>query len=653
MNRFLRFFSWKHARTLLVVLTLSGIAAETAFVFTSPSISLLSPRRGGEWIRPNDPVILDNHRNPDTAAIFRKQFLVESPGHDQDVAITAFKRLTFLSLDGQPMKFSAPPSWKQQIRIRIPGHMLTPGSHELRLGVVNRMAPPLIHVTSTLRGLGAANGWEKSTLDGNEWRPVLRADEQRTPTFRESFPTSAAGLRSIVPVIVPLFLGILLLTAFRPGFCRRIAAPESVRLLLLVSLLALGVNNMLKLGTGIMNFGFDAREHLDYVFYLLEKHSLPLATEGWQMFQPPLYYTLSAALLLLLNPIVPAHHSHFILGIIPLACLLLLVEISYRTVRELFPESRVQQSCGLFVAGLLPMNIYMCHFVGNEPLNAVFSALVLLMAVKYLKTGKEVQTRDIVLWGAMSGLALLSKVTLLILIPVMCAFILLVPRHDPSALRGRIRTLAIYLFSTALVAGWFFLRNWIRLGKPFYGGWDPSRKIVWWQEPGYRVMGDYISFGESLRQPVYAVFNSFGDALYATFWGDGYNVCEHLVTLPDHPHWNYGLLAAGIALSLIPALSMAAGTVLAFWRSGKPGYQVFTFLLAALGIYFAALIHLFSSLPIFSTVKASYTMGLTPCYAVMVALGSGLLAGKKYAWPLYISLLVTWGIITYAGFFII
>ena len=43
--------------------------------------------------------------------------------------------------------------------------------------------------------------------------------------------------------------------------------------------------------------GFDSQAHLDYIEYVQERHALPLPTEGFEMFQPPFYYVLSAVAL--------------------------------------------------------------------------------------------------------------------------------------------------------------------------------------------------------------------------------------------------------------------------------------------------------------------------------------------------------------------
>ena len=53
--------------------------------------------------------------------------------------------------------------------------------------------------------------------------------------------------------------------------------------------------------------GFDAPAHGDYIRYIMERHSLPLADEGAVMYNPPLYYAICAGLLQALS--LPARES--------------------------------------------------------------------------------------------------------------------------------------------------------------------------------------------------------------------------------------------------------------------------------------------------------------------------------------------------------
>jgi hypothetical protein len=68
-------------------------------------------------------------------------------------------------------------------------------------------------------------------------------------------------------------------------------SPSAVRWLLLGFWAALGINNIMKID---LNLGYDSKDHYEYIFYVSKTWSIPLATQGWQMFQSPLYYAISA-----------------------------------------------------------------------------------------------------------------------------------------------------------------------------------------------------------------------------------------------------------------------------------------------------------------------------------------------------------------------
>lgn len=646
MCKLFTIFQWKNLRTFFIVLIIIGAMIDSAYFLKNPEIPLLPPSQGGPWIRVNRPMSLIPYRDPSATGYFRKQFSVPDHYRDITLAVTAFRKVS-VSIDGTPLQLSTPSSWKEPIRFIIPSQILAPGRHELTLEVTNRMAPPLFQLSSDLPGLESVEGWESSPF-GNEWRPALTADDRSGVEIRSMFPTVPDGVRNSLPFLIPILVGTFILAATKPRFAVRITSPGAVRLLLLALWLILGVNNMFKLPN---NMGFDVQHHLEYISYLLDFHRLPLASEGSQMFQPPLYYLLSAFLYGVLQSFLPPLLAVSLLRIVPLVCALLMVEICYRLLRELFPERNDLQSIGLFIGGLLPMNLYMCQFVGNEPLTAMMTSLLLLLTIKVYRRTTPVRMKDALILGVVGGLAILAKVTPFLLVFDMCVVIVFVPKKEQETISRRIKTVALFLLTTGIVAGWFFIRNWIEFGKPFIGGWDPSRNIVWWQDPGYRLTSDFYSFGEALRQPVYAAFNGFSDAIYSTFWSDGY--LSGKAIFMAKPAWNYFHLAASVAFSVVPATLMVIGLAITLWRSNQREWWPFTFLAISIGTYVAALLNLYAALPIVSTGKASYTMGLTPGYAAMAAVGASVLIQKKGIHPVFISLLVTWGVMTYSGFFVI
>lgn len=632
--------------TLIIVLVLAALGVEILSFLYSPSFPVLPPRTGGIWLRPNMPVNLQIYKNRNSRATFRKRLSVSGPPRALSLSLTAYRDVT-LSLDGAEIPLQSPASWKQAVAVTIPARLLPAGSHELRLVVANRMAHPVVHINSDTAEMVAADGWE-SSLDGNGWLPARLCDDAWDVTIRKDFPTVYEGVWHSLPLLLPLFVIVFTLSCRAAELFRRVVQPARVRYLLLLLWIILGCNNMFKVS---LNLGFDPGEHFDYVFHLLDYHRLPLATDGWQMFQPPVFYVVTALLYKLLMAVVSEDATFHLTRIVQLFSGMLLVEITFRTLRRLFSDNPQAQSCGLVIGALLPMNLYMCQYVGNEPLTAAFTALALYLAVKIFTRSDSVPLKDAALLGIVTGIAILTKVTPVLLVPVISVFLVIFAGARKESNGAWWRIPAVFLAATALVSGWYFARNWILLGKPFVAGWDANRNFVWWQDPSYRIFKNFYAFGESLSQPVYACFNGFADAVYATFWHDGY-ISAQIMT-GTSPPWNYNLLAAALLLSLVPSAAMIMGGVSMLRNSGNKKALPLTFFLAAILVYFSALLYLYASLPIFSTAKASYTMGLTPCYAALAACGASYILRFNHLKNIFVALLITWAVLTYCGFFVI
>lgn len=634
-------------RTVLIISLVSiGLVLEIAYILFSPAFPVLPFRVGGIWIRPNVPVNLQTYGDKFTQASFRKRIEIAGSPTDISLSITAFRDVAVF-LDGHEIPIGTSATWKKPIAVAIPTQLLNAGSHELRLEVSNRMAHPAVHIKSDFEGLANLSGWE-SSIDGSTWIQALPCDGKWDVPVRGEFPTTWEGIRKTLPILLPLSM-LSLMVSIRPGgLLRKIVQPPNLRYLLLFLWIVLCCNNMFKIP---ITAGFDATFHYDYVVYLLKNHRLPLATDGIQMFQPPVFYLLSSAVYKVLEHLLTEDTIFHLLRIIQTLSGLALIEITFRTLRMLFPDNKGAQSCGLVIGSLLPMNIYMCQYVGNEPLAGALSAVVLYLAVRMFNQDETIRPRDAAQLGMVTGLAILTKVTPILLVPVICIFLALCSNVQRERSVRWWKMLVAFLTATSLVSGWYFVRNWVLLGKPFIGGWDPDRNFVWWQDPSYRLFRDFYSFGESLFQPVYACFNSFSDAVYSTFWHDGYlgGKIDKAASSP----WNYELLATGTVLSLIPFIAMTIGVILTIGCVSKKETRPLSFFLAAILVYFSALIYLYASLPIFSTAKASYTMGLTPCYAAMAALGAAFIFRFEYLKNIFVSILIIWAVITYGGFFVV
>jgi hypothetical protein len=193
-----------------------------------------------------------------------------------------------------------------------------------------------------------------------------------------------------------------------------------------------------------------------------------------------------------------------------------------------------------------------------------------------------------------------------------------------------------FFATVVLVSGWYYLRNWYLLGKPFIGGWDAVRGIDWWQDPGYRTLGQFTSFGEALCHPVYAAYAGFWDSLYSTMWLDG--SLSGKVSIDNLPPWNHEFMLAGAWLALLPTVAILVGVVAAFLPSRRTGQSAVIFSVSCVATYVVAMLYLFLHVPIYSTAKASYTLALLPCYGVLAAAGfdimvrNRILKAAAFAW---------------------
>jgi len=325
------------------------------------------------------------------------------------------------------------------------------------------------------------------------------------------------------------------------------------------------------------------------------------------------------------------------------------VEMVYRAARTAFPARDDLQVIATAVGGFLPMTVYMSHYVSNEPLAALLTAAVVVAAFRLLAEPTSAGSRTGFGLGLVFGLAVLAKVTSLLLLPLLVGVLVRVAQRRSGSLRAAGAPLFRFGMASAGVAGWYFVRNWIALGSFYLGGWDPSRGNAWNQDPGYRIPQDLLTFGESLSHPIYAVFSGLWDGLYATFWLDGFLGSSTFVVAA--PPWRYGYAAACALLAVPLTVAGIAGAVRACRVPRNPTEETLLFSAAAVLVYLAAIAALFVSLPVYSTVKSTYALGLAPCYGVLFAWGIDLLPRGRAVRALVAGYLVAWLAFVFRAYF--
>jgi len=626
-----------------------GLAARA--VLWNPEVPFLYSEGGARWLRFDEPFNLKGQDREEQVAGFRTRFTVEEPPQGAVLRFRALRTANVL-LDGETVYSTSADdtAWKQRHEAHLAEH-LTPGAHELVIMVSSRAGPPCALAYCDALGLRTDASWEASH-DGEAWTPAVPTGRGWASHMSRQFPPAHRALLSNWYVWVPLFLAVFVLALWWDRVPVRLTA-RSVRWAVLAAWVVLAANNLARLP---LYLGFDFEGHLAYIEYIVENRRLPLATEGWTMFQAPLFHLISAPIFAFTHHFFSLETMGRALRLLPLLCGMAQIEFAYRAVRHVWPERQDLQILGTLAGGLLPMNVYLSQYIGNEPLAGCLVGLVVLLALRmHRDPARGLANGHVLLLGLLLGLAALSKMTALLMAAPLGLLLLAAGlAQDAPPRRGLVRAataLGIVFGAAFLVAGWYYVRNWVRLGTPFVGGWEAFRGIEWWQHPGYRTPQQFCTFGEALVHPVCASSSSFWDGVYSTLWLDG-----HLSSIIVHdyiPPWNYGFMLAGAWLALPLTAALVVGIAAALLRPARSARNGLLFCAGTLGLYFAAMLYAFLTVPMYCVVKASYTLGLVPCYAVLIAAGYERLARWRLPRALLCAAVACWAVAVYLAYFVV
>jgi tetratricopeptide (TPR) repeat protein len=423
-------------------------------------------------------------------------------------------------------------------------------------------------------------------------------------------------------------------------------APLMVFVLIILAWVILFANNLPQL-SGL--FGFDRDGHQQYIDFILQQKALPLADQGWQMYQPPLYYVLSALIIGPLGWAASADSAMLVLRsfsvVVGIAHLLLI----FLCLRLVFPRQPSCQVVGLLIAGFLPANLCLSHHLTNENLAAALVTAALYFSLRQLRT-PGAEARLAVGAGACLGLALLTKFSAVLAVP--CVLVALAwPRAGMPMVRNIVTSVSLALVSLLVVCGWHFARVWHRFGTPLIGNWDPRLPFAWWQDPGYHTAGWYEHFGEALVRPLFSSFTSFADGLYSTLWGDG--LCSASALMAFRPQWNYDLMNVGYLLALFTTALLLAGAAILLARFlRRPTAEGFL-LLGLLGAFAVGITLMTLRVASYAQVKAFYALPALLPLCILAVLGWDWIAHRSRVLRAILwTGLLTWAATSYVAFWI-
>jgi 4-amino-4-deoxy-L-arabinose transferase-like glycosyltransferase len=150
--------------------------------------------------------------------------------------------------------------------------------------------------------------------------------------------------------------------------------------------------------------GYDFPTHHDYVRYLVEHHRLPRYDLNVATYHPPLFYGL-AALLERLGCVTQT------VGRISIASSCLQILLTWWGLETYLRESRLARILALAIAAVIPASVHVAGMVSNEALSDVFcTGAIVLMPQALSRRGRSAVHHGLAC-GACLGLALLTKVS--------------------------------------------------------------------------------------------------------------------------------------------------------------------------------------------------------------------------------------------------
>ncbi|MGA2278762.1 MAG: tetratricopeptide repeat protein [Verrucomicrobiota bacterium] len=650
-----------HRAALAITLVGAIVVSLAWWCVRDPKITFLPGDGRAEWILfPSAP---DAMPRPvaDLDAVFRREFTLDGQSRAARLIMRAAKRVQ-LKINGNPVDIGTSRNWKDLSSADVLA-CLRAGINMIEVRVFNDNGPPalwLVLVTDQLT-LRSDQTWETS-FAGSAWRQATLATAPRMPG-RGNPLAGGEGTLAALAVVWPIWMvfGVFSIVIWMAG--RRwlshtqlpnavavagLSRREAIVLLTFIAALwvALFCNNARLIPHAV---GFDRRGHAGYIDYIQKHGALPLPNEGWETYQPPLYYGISAAALSSFGLTVSDAAGPIVLCLLTMLFGIIHFTLVFLSLRLLFPRQFGRQLVGLVLAAFLPMQLYLSHYVTNETLVAILVSAAIYLYLRLLRA-EQATLAGYAGLGICLGAALLAKVTGILLVPVIVV-----------ALAGRLvvqkstlviwwRTLGVMVGTCFVVCGWYYLWIWLQCGTPLpkAQNWDVGSQFQWWQDNGYNTLAYFTRFGRSLVHPLFSGFWGFADGIYSTLWGDG--LCGGASGMVFRPPWNYDLMVAGYLLAVLPTILVLVGAATSAVKLIYEGGADWFVLLGLAFAVWVGLIFLNLTVPNYSMVKSFYGLCALIPFCAFGAVGWEVLTrGRKWLQFALGTILLVWAMNSFAA----
>jgi hypothetical protein len=203
--------------------------------------------------------------------------------------------------------------------------------------------------------------------------------------------------------------------------------------------------------------GYDSAGHLAYIRYIAERRTLPPAHGGWEFYQPPLYYLLTAPLVRF-DTLRGATQAAIFCHLQAVSVLLSVVTLGVAlwVVQMLFAPSQRREMvlCGGLLS-VFPGLVFFAPRINNDVVAQVTGFVSIALLVRFWKKGR---TGDWIALSGCIGLGMLAKTNALVLLPL--ALLSLLFRREIDR-RKKVWLGMLSIGIIAVVSGWFVVPRFL------------------------------------------------------------------------------------------------------------------------------------------------------------------------------------------------
>jgi 4-amino-4-deoxy-L-arabinose transferase-like glycosyltransferase len=349
----------------------------------------------------------------------------------------------------------------------------------------------------------------------------------------------------------------------------------------------------------------DETSHLSYIRLLVERHGFVVFRANdpayFETHQPPLFYLLCVPVFALTGG------SVFAVRLVSAALQLGTIVVAYRAGRNLFPDrGEVALGVAAFVA-FLPTQAQLAGAVNNDSLTTLLCTAIFWKLFRLVRNGRGGHLRGAALIGALLGVGLLTKLSVLQVIPAIAVAYFMAARAGQVRPADAARQFALVLAVGLLIASPWLIRNHLLYGDPLTIQIFPQTAGADTPTPAKMMAGFGWTFADYVRYDAVRT--------YASFW---YLIPPNMLT-PDMGRF---------ILVFLVGLGGLVGVFRKPERGGVAGGDRRVVYLAVIGILLLIPFFIRFNLQFFQAQGRYFLPALLPA-ALLACIGWGTIGGRR------------------------